>query len=154
MSDADNTIITKIKRKGDSLIEIHTERELAKGRGIDARVLKCTDEPYPSFSKAMDALEVAVRSLLEILPEQWDRALGVSGVSFSETGNDGEGVVITSQVTIAGSENPLVLNTPMLPVAHLAETAQEALKKVRTEAAAYLKGKRRGDLFAPAQKAA
>ena len=153
MSDADNTIITKIKRKGDTMIEIHTERELAKGRGIDARVLKCTDEPYPSFSKAMDALSVPVRAILEILPEQWDRALGVTGVSFIQ-GQDGEGVVITSQVAIAGSENPLVLNTPMLPVAHLAESAQDALKKVRVEAAAYLEGKRKGDLFAPAQKAA
>lgn len=143
------TTIVKIKRKLEG-VEIHAELELAGGRGVKATVLKCADEPLASFTKAMDALEVGVRAILELEPEQWDSAFTVTGVSFNSGNDDGEGVVVTSQVALAASENALVLNTPNLPVKNLAEPMQKALEKVREEAQAYLDGKRKGDLFAKA----
>ena len=144
------TVITKIRRKPDTFIEIHAELELAQGRGVKATHLKCTDEPLLSFTKAMDALEQPVRAILELMPEQWDGAFSITGVSFAKAGDDGEGVVITASVELSASEAAVSINTPLLPVAHLAEDAKKAIKRVRVEAQGYLDGKRKGDLFAKA----
>lgn len=148
----DMTTITKIRRKPE-FMEIHSELELAQGRGSKATVLKCSDEPKDSFTKALDALERPMRSILELLPEQWDGQFAISGVTFAKAGEDGEGVVITASIELSASEAAVSLNTPLLPVAHLAEEAQEALEKVRKEAQAYLDGKRKGDLFAAKEAA-
>lgn len=137
--------ITKIKRNKQA-IEIHAELELAKGRGVDARILRCSDEPLPSFTKAMDALEPIAREILELMPEQWSGVFTVTGVSISR-GEYGEGVVITSSVALSECQAPLVLNTPHIDIDVLGNGARQALDKVRLEAKGYLDGKRKGDLF-------
>lgn len=138
---SDMTTIVKIKR--DSGIEIHAKLELAEGRGTKATVLKCNDEPLASFDKAMNALEVHVRAILQLDPAQWKGDLSIAGVTWS-----GENVTVTASVDL--SVGALPINTPSMPFAHLAPVMQQAVEKVREEAQLYLDGKRRGDLFAKA----
>lgn len=145
--------LSKIKKK-DGRIEIHAEQSLGGVEGDDGKstVLRCSDEPQPSFYEAMQALTPHVRAICELLPKQWGERVTVTGVSFSMSKDGDEGVVITSLVQLSTSDAPLVLNTPHKMVSDLTEAARKALAKVQQEADAYFNGKRaQGSMFADAE---
>jgi hypothetical protein len=149
--------ITKVKYK-DGKVEITAEEPIGNlAENVKTTLLKCSDEPSPSFTKAFDVLVKHLRGILELKLEQWNGAITIGGVSFSKSDEDVEGATITAFVHLGTANSPLVLNTPHLPYAQysatgksplMPEDAQEALEKVKAEALAYLNGKRaQGDMF-------
>jgi len=149
--------ITKLKYKDDR-VEIHTTQKLGNV-GDDAKitVLRCSDAPAASFTKAFAALVGHARTILELQPGQWEDRITVTGVSFSRSDEDIEGAVITGVVSLDTANSPFSFNTPHLPFEQysptgesplMPEEAQDALNELKREAEAYLGGKRaQGDLF-------
>ena len=149
--------ITKVKYKDDR-VEIHTTEKLGNvGDDAKVTVLRCSDRPAESFTRAFTALVGHVRTILELQPSQWKDQINVTGVSFSMSEDDIEGAVITGVVSLDTANSPFSFNTPHLPYQQYSPTgesplmpdeAQDALKELKREAEAYLRGKRaQGDLF-------
>ena len=142
--------IRKVKWK-DERVEIHTEEPIGATDDVKQVVLRCSQAPTPEFVRAICNLEPHVRTILELLPEQWDGAMSITGVSFSMSDDGVEGAVITGQVALAGSSQPFGFNTPHMPFEQYSETGRAplmpegaivALRKVQEQAELYLGGDR------------
>ena len=120
-------------------------------------ILKSAEHPHPDFIRAFTALEAHARAILEWPAEYAKGRLKLSGCtwSFSES-TEVEGAVITGQVLLETADAPFSFNTPHLPFDQYSETGGaklmpavtiDALEVVRTEAAAFIDGKRAQSRF-------
>jgi hypothetical protein len=150
------TRISKIKQKDGWIIIQSVEKSgYTQEREV---IFKCSDTPHEDLINAFDALVAHARTILEWPESYADGRIRISGVSFSFSEDTGvEGAVLTGQVAIDNSDAPFCFNTPHLAFEQyseggvsklMPEEAQEALQRLRDEAAAFVKGKRaQGDLF-------
>jgi hypothetical protein len=155
------TRISKVKQKDGWIIIQSTEKN---GYTQEREVtFKCSDTPHEDLINAFDALVEHARTILEWPSSYADGRIRISGVSSSFSEDTGvEGAVLTGQVALDGSDAPFCFNTPHLAFEQyseggvsklMPEEAQDALKRLRDEAAAFmLNGKRaQGDLFEQAR---
>jgi hypothetical protein len=149
-------MISKVKYRDGQVIIVMAEKE--GDNNERETTVKSYDAPHQDFLDALDALQSHVREILQ-LPKGWrDGQLRVSGVSFSMSEDTGVmGAVMTGQVALDTSDAPFNFNTPHLPFEQYSPTgnsplmpdeAQQALKKLQSEAQSFVDGKRsQGDLF-------
>jgi hypothetical protein len=106
----------------------------------------------------MDAIVPHVRTILELPTSYKLGAIRVTGVTVSHSEDtEVEGAVITGLITLDTADSPFSFNTPHLPFDQYAEgnvaklmpeDAVIAIDALRTEARAFLNGKRaQADLF-------
>lgn len=141
--------ITKVKFKAPT-VEIHSEEHL--GTSVKESVFKSAEKPHPDFELAFAALVRHVYDIIELPVNSWPAAMTVSGASFSKSEDTGvEGAVISARVDLDDCQSPFCFNTPHLPFEPYTEGSEtptmdadavEALENLRTEAQAYMDGKR------------
>ena len=101
----------KIKMTKEGKIQMEYEVENSKG-GRDQFSFSCSDEPKPSFIKALNDLAQDALSMCE-LPNDYLSRIRISGVSLSYGGeNETMGAVIIAQMILHKSNVALNLNTP------------------------------------------
>lgn len=103
---------TKIKFDGQRM---RLEYQVTRPRGgePDEFVYVCSDKPLPSFSVALQALDVDVCHICEF-PSSERVKMSVRGVSLGWT-DDNMGACVTALRALMTSDAPLILNTPYLP---------------------------------------
>ena len=151
--------IAKVKFKEGEWV-IHTKQPLDEGD--KEATIKLRAQPHPDMPMAFQALEAVVREVWE-LPDSYAKdKITIIGVSFSQhEESEVEGACVTALVSLDTSNSPGVLNTPHLPYEQyneggtqptLSHDAIHLLETFRSEAAAYVTGKKRlqPDLFARA----
>lgn len=155
--------ITKVGVKGDEVIVI---METNEGSREKETRFKDVRQPHPDFRAALDRLEEYIRDILGLGSVTWERAIKVTGVSYSHSESTGvEGAVVIFQASLEDRcTSPFCGNTPHLPFAQYNEDgnapimpgyAVEAVELVRKEAQKYLEGKgAQGDLFVDGKAAA
>ena len=141
--------INKIKYKPDQL-EIHYEE--TAGKNTKEIVFRSSEKPHPDFDLSLARLIPDVYDILQ-LDRAWRiGAMSIRGISWSQHEDTGiEGAVITALVPLETANGPLVINTPHLPFEQYSESgesptmdekAKNHMEDVRTEAEAYVGGKR------------
>lgn len=152
-------MISKIKFRDGQITIVISEKEGEQNER--ETTIKSYDAPHDDFHRAMEALQVHAREILQ-LPKDWrEGQLRVSGVTFSMSEDTGVmGAVMTGQVALDTSDAPFNFNTPHLPFDQYSATgnspimpegAQRALEKLQTEAELFCGGKKaQGDLFVAA----
>lgn len=156
MTDTSKSRIAKIKFV-DGDLDIHLEAsddDTERKTVIRSRAYTV----HPDLSDALQALEPHMRAIL-CLPADWcSNAFGIRSISFSQSEKTGvEGAVVSCSVDLTTCNSPFFFNTPYLPIKRhtdegvtleLSQEAIDALEKLKTEAHAYLDGKRaQRDLF-------
>ena len=152
----------KIKySKGRVKIEYELRNKIKKD--WDQLLLVCSDEPKPEFQTALQVLSEDVIKMCE-LPEDYQKRIMVTGVSFSYGGDDEiMGATIISQMALNHSNINLNLNTPHKPSEPYSEGGDasqclsadciEHLTSLMLEAEDYVNGNRaQGELFQEAPK--
>jgi hypothetical protein len=130
-------------------IQMEYEVKNSKG-GKDEFSFSCSDEPKPSFIRALSDLAQDSLSMCE-LPEDYLSRLRISGVSLSYGGEkETMGATIIAQMILLKSNIALNLNTPHKIEEFYGETGDEAqlpsepcvgrIKTLITEAGDYVKG--------------
>jgi len=146
--------ITKIKFSGMKIEIVWSEEG---HRATIDHSLSSFDVPHPDFVSAFTAFKPLVLDLLE-LDAAYGHDFRVTGVSVNYEEKDSrKGLVVTSQKKLAGTNAPLVLNTP-----HLREPTSDkdegtgfysgdlgdALTRLLGEAVRFIAGHRaQGNLF-------
>jgi hypothetical protein len=139
----------KIKMTKEGKIQMEYEVPNSKG-GKDEFSFSCSDEPKPSFIKALGDLAQDALSMCE-LPDDYLNRIRISGVSLSYGGeNETMGCVIIAQMILHKSNVVLNLNTPHKIEEFYGETGDESqllsepctgrIKTLITEAGDYVKG--------------
>ena len=132
------------------------EYRVRTGHGNDEIALETEDDPHPDFTAAFEALAGDVSALCEV-PLDPERVVTVRKVAFKEK-SDRFGAVITGLRDLTGGPGAVTLNTPVRYEAADGGTAPggdaldadqvERLRTMKTEARAFIRGKRaQGDLF-------
>jgi hypothetical protein len=153
--------IAKIKLVEEAL-EIHLER-LDDDTEQKTAFRSRGHTVHPDLSDALQALQPHVRDIL-CLPADWcANAFDIRSISFSKSEKTGvEGAVVSCSVDLTTCNSPFFFNTPYLPIQRhtdegvtleLSQEAIDALEKLKSEAHAYLDGKRaQRDLFDDAEE--
>ena len=142
--------INKVKITDGRLRIEYEEASKVRPDSVNEFVLVCSEDPRPSFHKAMIELLPHAMQLLELA--SYDSGCKVSGLSLSYSKSGVMGAVVTIQKALKGANSPLVLNTPHCPAAPYSETGDwttcltsqfvTAIEDVCVEAEAYVKGAR------------
>ena len=110
----------KIKARKDGKLRL--EYEVNNNGKWDEYTLNCSDEPKAAYTEAMAALAQDVIEMCE-LPVDYKDRITVTGVSFSHGGEkEVMGAVITAQMNLRHSNQPLNLNTPHKAEEYYGET--------------------------------